>query len=532
MARSNKDTPFWSTGIAAIAIISALFLGLGSTSIYIVDESRNAQAGWEMLQSGDYIVPHFNHGLRGDKPPLHYWFMTIAYAIGGKTAFAARFFSAFVGLLLIAGLYQFSRRYHRSEVSFWLVLCCASAVYLPLQLKLATPDPYLIAFFGLGMLALWHGWQQQHLGYLLAGYLFIGLASLAKGPIAPAMAGLSMVIFLLWDGKLKWTYIRQFRPFLGALIFLAVALPWYLLVHAKTDGIFTQAFFVEHNIDRFSSTKEGHGGGVWVVPLLMLVSLLPFSVFLPQGIRYFRKEGKSHDRLAASIVIAFLVFFTISRTKLPSYPAPAYPFLALFLAPALAQMAKEEQRLYTWQLLLLLMISLGLPIGAYFGLASIPEGAHLQGQAVWLVPCSLAVLLAGWYHLQQQPRRVLYAIATAFWLLQIILLGYLLPQLDRQNHVQQSLALLQAREQPIIAYHKFSPAYVFNHRAPVHFARTAADYDLLIQKFGDQCPLVLTVDDRKNDIDCDPRLQFLFKQKDLFERPVTTIYRYEKESCP
>ena len=124
------------------------------------------------------------------------------------------------------------------------------------------------------------------------------------------------------------------------------------------------------------------------------------------------------------------------------------------------------------------------------------------------------------------------AIATAFWLLQIILLGYLLPQLDRQNHVQQSLALLQAREQPIITYHKFSPAYVFNHRAPVHFARTAADYDLLIQKFGDQCPLVLTVDDRKNDIDCDPRLQFLFKQKDLFERPVTTIYRYEKESCP
>ncbi|MEL6656280.1 MAG: glycosyltransferase family 39 protein [Bacteroidota bacterium] len=510
-----------------------LFSGLGRTSIYIVDESRNAQAGWEMLQSGDYIVPQFNHGLRGHKPPLHYWLMSLAYGIGGKSAFTARFFSVVLALLLFTGLYHFAKRYSSKQVGWWVVISCAVALYLPLQLRLATPDPYLISLFGLGMMSLFVGWQEQRLVYLFAGYVLLGLAALAKGPIAPAMAGLSVLIYLLWERKVAWSEMLRFRPFVGVALFLAVAVPWYILVHQETDGVFTRAFFLEHNIDRFSSTKEGHGGSLYMTPILFIASMLPFSVLLPQAWRYHKQELQSHYRFAASIVLGFLIFFTVSRTILPSYPAPAYPFLALLLAPVLQRISTGEERIHNWQMVFLLIIGIGLPIGGYFGLKSIPEAVPISGQAFWLVIVTVGLLTATILHFRKQPAACIWTIAGSFCLLQMILLGYLFPRLDATNHVLQSRPFIPEAQPPIIAYHKFSPAYVFQYGAPIHFARTAADFETYIQQYGEQCPMVLTVADRVNDIDCDPRLQFLFQQKDLFERPVTVLYRYENdESCP
>src|ERR1051325_9156340 len=78
-----------------------LFSGLGSPPVYILDEARNAQAAREMMQRNDMVVPTFNGELRPHKPPLHYYFMQIAYRAFGMNAFAARFFSAVFGWLTI-----------------------------------------------------------------------------------------------------------------------------------------------------------------------------------------------------------------------------------------------------------------------------------------------------------------------------------------------------------------------------------------------------------------------------------------------
>ena len=54
------------------------------------DEPRFAEAAREMVQGGDYVLPHFNNVPRYDKPPLIYWCQAAAYAIFGQNAFAAR----------------------------------------------------------------------------------------------------------------------------------------------------------------------------------------------------------------------------------------------------------------------------------------------------------------------------------------------------------------------------------------------------------------------------------------------------------
>jgi 4-amino-4-deoxy-L-arabinose transferase-like glycosyltransferase len=47
------------------------------TSVYILDEAKNAGCAMEMYQRGDWVVPTFNDALRTDKPPLHYYFMKV-----------------------------------------------------------------------------------------------------------------------------------------------------------------------------------------------------------------------------------------------------------------------------------------------------------------------------------------------------------------------------------------------------------------------------------------------------------------------
>ena len=96
----NKKIFFYSIFIFFISffIFSANIWGL---SIYSLDEAKNSECAREMLERGDLIVPTFNYQLRTDKPPLHYYFMIVAYKLFGVNEFSARFFSSVFGALTV-----------------------------------------------------------------------------------------------------------------------------------------------------------------------------------------------------------------------------------------------------------------------------------------------------------------------------------------------------------------------------------------------------------------------------------------------
>ena len=66
-----------------------LFPALGSTGmeraeIYFLDGAR------AMLESGDWLVPHYRGEPFFDKPPLTYWLMAVSMKLFGPTAAAGR----------------------------------------------------------------------------------------------------------------------------------------------------------------------------------------------------------------------------------------------------------------------------------------------------------------------------------------------------------------------------------------------------------------------------------------------------------
>ena len=57
------------------------FLNLGSYSLKEPDEGRYAEIPREMVETGDYIVPHLNYVRYFEKPPLLYWVTAASYTL-------------------------------------------------------------------------------------------------------------------------------------------------------------------------------------------------------------------------------------------------------------------------------------------------------------------------------------------------------------------------------------------------------------------------------------------------------------------
>lgn len=77
--------------IACLLVAWALVClpNLGISSLWDIDEGNNAEAAYEMMESGNWIVPTYNYNLRVDKPALLYWLQIASYNIFGVNEFSA-----------------------------------------------------------------------------------------------------------------------------------------------------------------------------------------------------------------------------------------------------------------------------------------------------------------------------------------------------------------------------------------------------------------------------------------------------------
>lgn len=121
-----------------------LFWNLGSIHLLDRDEARNAECALEMLQRGDWITPIFNDELRHHKPVLIYWLIMSAYGVFGVNEFAARFWSAALGLVTITSVYYIGERLFNRTVAVWSALVLATCLMFDAATRIATPDSPLV----------------------------------------------------------------------------------------------------------------------------------------------------------------------------------------------------------------------------------------------------------------------------------------------------------------------------------------------------------------------------------------------------
>jgi 4-amino-4-deoxy-L-arabinose transferase-like glycosyltransferase len=505
-----------------IFFCSFLYFSSGTrTPMFFYDEERNSECAREMAERGDLVVPTFNYELRSDKPVLHYYFMMLSYSIFGVNEFASRFFSALLGACVMLITFLFARKYLNVKTALFSVLIMIASLNFSLEFHLAVPDPYLIFFMVATHMLFYDFYVSGKIKILMLMYIALSLAILTKGPVALGLFGLNVLFFLIAKKKFNWKTIKSFRIFTGIIIILTIVLPWFIKIGLATDWQWQREFFLEQNLGRMTNPMEGHGGFFGLTIIYVFLAFIPFSFFLIQSFHFAWKNRRENDLILFSLIISSVIvlFFTFSATKLPNYPMPAYPFIAL-----IAAFYFTSERIKHVKILLVfnLLISFLIPVIAFLGAKKIEEISFLSSHCLIFLIIPLSAGIALWIWLKQRNQEKMLVILSAGWTITSLLVFlWIFPLISKHDPVQQILPRLNTSK-PVAFYRRFNSAFPFYLKKPLTKLTTKSEVADFFLEHPDG--YLISAEEYEKELTGIP-LTKIFQKKDLFESPVTTIYR-------
>ena len=288
--------------LAAWVLLAAIFVAVQFASLFtppLLDDAdaSHAQAAQQMAKTGDLITLKVN-GIRYlEKPPLPYWLDAGLYKIFGENAFATHLPNALamLGCAWLAWLWA-GRAWGR-RAGFYAALGVLTAIGPFLFTRFAIPEALLSFFLLLALYCLLTSLESQIPVRIYGMWAALALATLTKGLIAPIFFLAAVIPLLMLTGQ--WRRWRAFKPFTGALLYLAIAAPWHILAglanrdqgrafgnHPTIGNVhgFWYFYFVNEHLMRFIGGRFPHDynklpfAAYW---LLHLAWLFPWSLFLP-----------------------------------------------------------------------------------------------------------------------------------------------------------------------------------------------------------------------------------------------------------
>lgn len=314
--------------LAALRVVFAItaffflyFFGLSQIGLVGPDEPRYVSIGREMYFSGDWITPTLWGAPWFEKPPLEYWGIATAFFLGIDDDLAPRIFNAILGAAFIVLFWWvLSQEFSRKAALIAAAILATSAAWVA-ESRIAVMDMPLAVTFGAAMLFALRG------SFIWAGAM-LALAVLAKG-----LVPLILVVPALWFFRARW---RQLL--LPLLVFLALVQPWYIAMTVIHGQEFIQEFFIRHHFSRFASESLQHVQPFWFFIPVVLGALFPWTPLV--GLLRWSRTDWKHQYLFVWFLWA-LIFFSLSKNKLPGYILPAIPPLAALLGIQLARAKRE-----------------------------------------------------------------------------------------------------------------------------------------------------------------------------------------------
>ncbi|HKC62718.1 MAG TPA: phospholipid carrier-dependent glycosyltransferase [Pyrinomonadaceae bacterium] len=346
--------------ILFIAVAAFYLYGLGQMPLVGPDEPRYAEVAREMFLRGDFVTPTLGGYTWFEKPALLYWIMMGSYKLFGFTEFAARFGPALAGILSTFFIYWLGSRIDKGSdeekrsdgVGLWSGVAFASSLGAIVFSRGASFDILLTMTVTLALVCFFIAEierSEKRRRILLAVFYFaIGLSLLAKGLVGIIIpAGVVGLYYLLrreWPGKnlllsMLW----------GVPLALAVAAIWYAPVTVRHGWTFIDQFFIQHHFERFVSNKFHHPQPFYFYPPVMILMTLPWTAFLIAQIGQVRRFGWREENVmskanlfALAWLLAPILFFSFSVSKLPGYILPALPGAALLAGIRLSRFSSEK----------------------------------------------------------------------------------------------------------------------------------------------------------------------------------------------
>jgi 4-amino-4-deoxy-L-arabinose transferase-like glycosyltransferase len=337
-----------------LVLLAALsfYAGLGRGAITDSDEGFYAEAAREMVESGDWLTPHYNYEPRFQKPPLYYWLTATLYLVTGPNEVAARFWSAFAGIGLVLVTAACARRWFDDDTGLVAGAITATNFGYFAMARMALPDLPLAFFITLTIYAAFVATLERERHprrWVLLAALAAALGFLMKGPLAVIIPiGVVLPVVAIERRSLN---LRAGDVVLAILLFVAVASPWYVAMWLEHGTPYLEGFFIGDNYERFATTRFNDPRPWWFYLPVIAGGLLPWAALLvlwlaPIGQFLIRRRDIATVELRLILWTALpLIFFTASIGKQPRYILPLLPPLAILLASTLIERTRDWRSL-------------------------------------------------------------------------------------------------------------------------------------------------------------------------------------------
>src|SRR6202166_183296 len=440
-----RDISFRKVSWAALILLTlyvCYFSHLGAFGFIGPDEPRYAWIARDMAESGDWVTPRLYGKAWFEKPVFYYWSAALCFKLFGVNEASARLPSAVCALLATLALAWLAMRLGGWQMARWVLLLLPSTVGMIGFSHAASTDMPFSAMLSIAMVcavvalevvssdkllrAETHEVQAVvrrakktvYLSLALFGF-FLGIAVLAKGPAALILAGGAI---LLWAVSTKYwrEALRLFHPIVIATFFLT-CLPWYMLC-ARRNPDFFRIFIIEHNFKRYLTPEFQHIQPFWYYVPITIIALLPWLFWLAWFA--FREPGKSESSTERSQIVFLaawgvfpILFFSLSKSKLPGYILPAVLPLGFLISVAVMR-ALKSRHVFGRSVLVLIGVLLFVSPSWIF-----LSNAHVRGPLVSLYVIVAAVgglIVIGAALLRQTRAGLTFCVVLVLFLLNLV----------------------------------------------------------------------------------------------------------------
>jgi len=379
------------------------------------DEPRYAQIAHEMLvrfdsahtlkeRLGACVTPYLYGRPWLEKPALYYWRAMFLFQDFGVHDWSARLPSTTFAFIMVGLIYVHMRRFRPGGHldAALITVACAGIIGFA---RGASTDMQMAAPLAIGLLG-WYAWYETDSKFWLYDiYFFTGLATLAKGPVAPFLAALILAAFAFL--RREWKILIRTLWWPGIVLYFAMVLPWFIAVQHQNPTFFRE-FFFEHNLQRFATDRYQHEQPFWYYLVVVLLAVMPWTVVavkaLVDGIqtsaaewrlRYTRnlkpvnRPGDAFPEFLVLWALIPIVFFSFSQSKLPGYILPSIPPIAILTGDYLFR--RRQPGLNRWVLGGHALVCAAVTMAAFTLPWFVAHGHHMPPAHV-IVPAALAAL--------------------------------------------------------------------------------------------------------------------------------------------
>jgi 4-amino-4-deoxy-L-arabinose transferase-like glycosyltransferase len=332
-----------------------LFFGLlGTRALNEPDEGRYAEIAREMVETGNWLVPHIWYVPHLDKPPFTYWAVAVSLSIFGVNEWAVRLPLALAGLSAAWATFLFVRSLAGVAAARWSVLLLGTSTLYWVMARMLTTDIFLTQFIAWAVYCFWQSWRsldgaeersaisrqrgagsgeeepdpagdaramaaRRSFWWQLAAWAAMAGGFLTKGPIALVIPLVAFGALLWWRrevrpaapaenftlepfGAFRWwgNYTANSRlsillcgALAGVPLFAALALPWFLMVWESVPRSFD--FMVKGQVvgHAVQAAAKNRAQPFWFFVPVLLGGFLPWTLLL--GWLWRRAHWRSLD---------------------------------------------------------------------------------------------------------------------------------------------------------------------------------------------------------------------------------------------